>query len=37
VLSPGVPLLLNPELMKGTSIHIVSPQVHVSIKLSSIP
>ena len=30
-LSPGVPLLLNPELMKGTGIHIVSPQVHVSI------
>lgn len=36
-LSPGVPLLLNPELMKGTGIHIVSPQVHVSIKLRSIP
>lgn len=30
-LTPSVPLLLNPELMKGTGIHIVSPQVHVSI------
>ncbi|XP_052766160.1 Golgi-specific brefeldin A-resistance guanine nucleotide exchange factor 1-like isoform X2 [Mya arenaria] len=28
MLGPAVPLLLNPELMKGTAIHIVSPQVH---------
>ncbi|XP_053393405.1 Golgi-specific brefeldin A-resistance guanine nucleotide exchange factor 1-like isoform X2 [Mercenaria mercenaria] len=34
VLSPGVPLLLNPELMKGTGIHIVSPQVHMGPKSS---
>ena len=35
VITPAVPLLLNPELMKGTNIQIVSPQVspqvHVSI------
>ncbi|XP_060605825.1 Golgi-specific brefeldin A-resistance guanine nucleotide exchange factor 1-like isoform X2 [Ruditapes philippinarum] len=36
VLSPGVPLLLNPELMKGTSIHIVSPQVHMGPKSSEV-
>ena len=30
LVSPPLPLLLNPELMKGTGIHIVSPQVHVS-------
>ena len=35
IVSPAVPLLLDPELMKGTSIHIVSPQVHVSIDHSS--
>ena len=26
-----VPLLLSPDIMTGTAIHIVSPQVHVSI------
>lgn len=30
VLTPAVPLLLNPDLMKGTNIQIISPQVHVS-------
>ena len=30
LINPPLPLLLNPELMKGTGIHLVSPQVHVS-------
>ena len=31
IVTTAVPLLLDPELMKGTGIHIVTPQVHVSI------